>query len=569
MRRKIGIWMIMGLLLLRPAMPVHAAPSDNSVAEAVSGYCLGDELHAFIRLKEGYDVSKFKVSLQSDSTSAGREGAVVQITETDAIIRYVFMVDLSGSMKNYAKKVNTFVDSLMESEKRKAFYTVATFGEQFQVVKENLTDRSTVAKALGELRYKEKLTDPYTGVDSALTYLDGYSIKSGDLIHLVVITDGDPELGIADEAECREREKELAQSLTERITETPEIIVSTLCMEQWDEYAYQALSTGRGIHEIIDDDLAAEDAGVRMAEYVDSLYRVSFRLSEEPEEERFSLELTFKERGAEGIILSLESVPNLKLFSNAAPEGQEENGIPGLGGALRDPDKDQGNSEGTDVDKGEQGQKEIPEDKEDQKGTEVPEDKEDRGETDASGDKEEQTDTMNPEDNEDVAGGETNDGNRTGEDEKNNGKTCLILLLPMAAGVLILAGVCVMLLARKRRPVREEMRPNPEPVQTKVTGTGIAMKLVVYSGKYSGQSTMFYLAEQIMIGSAPECDVVFSDPEVSPRNSRIFMKDQMIYIEDLNSAEGTALGGMRIQGQNRLRSGDVISIGEVEFSFKF
>lgn len=569
MRRKIGIWIIMGLLLLWSAMPVHAAPSDNSVAEAVSGYCLGDELYAFIRLKEGYDVSKFKVSLQSDGASADREGAVAQITETDAIIRYVFMVDLSTSMKKYGEKVNTFVDSLMESEKGKAFYTVATFGEQFQVVKENLTDKAAVAKELSELRYKEKRTDPYTGVESALTYLDGYSMKSGDLIHLVVITDGDPELGIADEAESREREEELAQSLTERITDTPEIIVSTLCMEQWDEYAYQALSTGRGIHEIIGDDLAVEDAGVRMAEYVDSLYRVSFRLSEEPEAERFSVELTFKERGAEGIVLSLESVPNLKLFSNAAPEGQEENEIPESGGALRDPDKDQDNSEGTDADREEQEGTEVPEDKEDRREAEDSEDREDRNETDDSGDEEDQTGTVNPEDNEDSAGDETNDSNRTDEDERDNEKLSLSLLLPIAAGVIILAGVCVALLARKRRPVRKEMRPTPGPVQTKGAGTGIAMKLEVYSGKCREQSAMFYLAEQIVIGSAPECDVVFADPEVSPRNSRIFMKDQMIYIEDLNSAEGTALGGMRIQGQNRLRSGDVISIGEVEFSFRF
>lgn len=43
----------------------------------------------------------------------------------------------------------------------------------------------------------------------------------------------------------------------------------------------------------------------------------------------------------------------------------------------------------------------------------------------------------------------------------------------------------------------------------------------------------------------------------------------MIYVEDMNSASGTAIGGMKIQGLNRLRSGDVLSIGEVEFCLKF
>lgn len=508
MRGKIGIWIILGLLFLRPAAMVHAAPSDSSVAEAVSGYCVGDELHAFIRLKEGYDVSKFRVSLQSAGASADREGVVAQLTETDAIVRYVFMVDQSGSMRKYAEEVNIFVDSLMESEKRKAFFTVATFGEQFQVVKEDLTDRNTVQTELGALRYKEKLTDPYTGVESALTYLDGYSIKSGDLIHLVVITDGDPDLGIEDEAKSMEREKELAQALTERITDTPEIIVSTFCTGDWTENTYQAFSVGRGIHENIGDDQTAADAGARMAEYVDSLYRVSFSLSEEPETERFDVELTIKERGAEGIILSLESVPNLKLFSDAAPEGPEENGISVIGGHLREPDKSN----------------------------------------------KDQTGLGEPEDREDSAG---------------MGKRCLNLLLPTAAGALVLVGICVLLLVRKRKAVRAGKRPDSKPGQAKGAGAGIAMKLVVYSGKCKRQSTMFYLAEPIVIGRAPGCDVVFADPEVSPRNSRIFIRNQMICIEDLNSAAGTALGGMRIQGQNRLRSGDVISIGNVEFCFKF
>lgn len=564
MRGKTGIWIILALLLMRPAAVVYAAPSDSAAA-AVSGYCMGSELHAFIRLKEGYDVSKFRASLQSDEVLADREGTVARLTETDAIVRYVFMVDLTGSMRKYAEEVNLFVDSLMESEKRKAFFTVATFGEQFQVVSEDLTDRNAVKKVLGELQYREKLTDPYTGVESALTYLDGYSIKSGDLIHLVVITDGDPDLGMEDEAESLERERELAQSLEERIADTPEIIVSTLCTEQWDEYAYQALSTGRGIHEIIGDGQAASDAGARMAEYVDGLYRISFRLAEEPETERFDVELTLKERGAEGIILSLEGVPNLKLFSNADQEEQEENGLSGIGGHLRDPDKNSGNHTGTEAPEGNEGRKD----------TETPENNEERRNTEPTGHTEDRRDGEDPENAESAENRENADGQaggdaQTEDDGPEHAGQGLKQLMPVAAaGALIFAGICAVIFAGKRRPVQTEKRQRPESGQTQGAGVGIAMKLEVYSGKCKRQSATFYLSEPIVIGSAPECDVVFADPEVSPRNSRIFIRDQTICIEDLNSAEGTALGGMRIQGKNRLRSGDVISIGDVEFCFKF
>jgi hypothetical protein len=37
----------------------------------------------------------------------------------------------------------------------------------------------------------------------------------------------------------------------------------------------------------------------------------------------------------------------------------------------------------------------------------------------------------------------------------------------------------------------------------------------------------------------------------------------------MNSPTGTFIGGMRIQGSNRLRSGDVISVGDSDFSLKF
>lgn len=575
MRRKIGILMIMGLLLLGPAMAVCAAPADNDAAEAVSAYCVGNELHAFMQVKEGYDVSKYKVTLESDLTYADREGAVAQLRDTSANVRYMFMIDQSTSMKRYKEQIRAFVESIMDAEDQKAFYTVATFGEQFEVISADQTDKNTVNNVLEQLKYKEQKTDPYTGVESALTYLDGYSIGSGDLIYLVVITDGAPELDIEDKEQSQETERQLAQSLTDRLAETPEIIVGTLCTKEWEESIYQALAAGRGIHEVVQDAEAAREAGAGVAEYVDSLYRVSFRLSEEPEAERFDVELTLKERGADGFRILLENVPNRKLYSHNAQEGQEESGIPGIGGFLRDPDKDK-------KDSSEAGEPEGSGDKEDPTESESSGDKESLPETEASGgkeepaklkepeDKESPADTANPGDEEGLSDGEEGSKDKEAEkgDEQENGGWNIGLLLSVLGGVLILAGVCVLIFAGKRRSTRAAAPPQAAG-QAKSPGAGIAMKLEVYSGRCMSQSAVFYLAEPIVIGSAPECDLVFADTEVAPQNSRIFLKDQMIYIEDLNSAEGTALGGMRIQGQNRLRSGDVISIGDVEFSFKF
>lgn len=524
MRKKIGIWLLVGLLFLQPAISVCAAPDGNSEAAAISGYCLGDELYAFIRIKDGYDTASFEAKLQPDSAASAKENRpLVPITETSATVRYVFMVDLSGSMSHYAQKVNAFVDSLMETEKLPAFYTVASFGERFEIVKENLTDKNAVKKVLDELQYTEDLTDPYTGVEKALDYLDGYSIKSGDLLHLVVITDGDPELGIDDEEKSREKEERLARSATRKIGNAPEVIVSTICMAEWDKCAIQALSAGSGIHEIIDDSQDAGAAGEKMAKYVDSLYRIDYKLSVIPADERFSVKLTLlgKDAGGQATMLnvSLEGVPNLKLFSNNIQEN---------------PDKEK-------PDKEKPGGKDTEE-------TKKPENEDKTGQGDKG------------------AGG-SKDIDKAAVDETARRIDIKLILIIGACAFVIVAGICAIILKGKRNS--REAKSQPEAKRAEGASGGITMKLEVYSGNCVRRPKSICLTDSFVIGSAKECDIVFDDPDVSLQNSRVFVKDQVIYIEDLDSAEGTALGGMRIQSQNRLRSGDVISIGNVEFCFKF
>ncbi|MCM1104973.1 MAG: FHA domain-containing protein [Clostridium sp.] len=602
MRKKIGLWMMALLLLFQSGGTVYAAPEENSIVQAVSGYCLGEELYTFIRMNDGYDVDSFTVGLQSDAVSAAGEQALVPITETTALVRYVFMIDLTGSMRKYAGEVDAFVGALMEAEEQEALYTVAVFGERFEVVSENMTDENAVKRVLEELKYTERMTDPYTGVERALTYLDGCSRRSGDLIHLVVITDGDPDLGIEDEEESREKERMLAESAARKIESTPEVIVSTICMAEWDTLAFQTFSAGNGNHETIGDERDAADAGKKMADYVDSLYRISFRLSSMPDGERFSvgLKLRGKDQNGQRAIfdLSIEGVANLRLFSDSTQEdpGQgEQGGIGGLNIGTID-----GNGDGTeagDADRsGDEAEAEGGGDKADSEGAagsggkaeDVP-DGGDKTDSEDAKDGEDGTEAANADGSGDGMEAEGAAGSGDGmESEEAAGSDKKLIWAGAAIAVVIAAGICVILLSRRKQ--------RREKAQTEAAGTGrmtggaaaaygmaggtaaagkealaggIAMRLEVYAGNCRNKSVLLKLTDSFVIGSAPECGLVFGDADVAPQNSRVFIKNQMIYIEDLNSPSGTALGGMRIQGQNRLRSGDIISIGNVEFSFKF
>lgn len=503
MKRKAGLWFAAGLLFLYFAIPVHAAREDSAI-EAVSGYCLGDELYAFVRLNDDYDMENSKISLQSDAVSSTDTAVAEPMTETDSTVHYMFMVDLSGSMRMHTNEVNAFAEAVMEQEKQKAFYTVAAFGERFEVIQENLTDRNTVIKVLDELEYTEQLTDPYTGVESALTYLDSCSIRSGDVIHLIVITDGDPDLRDEDD----ENQKELAQSAADRIKKTPEIIVSTLCTAEWDETAYETFSAGKGFHEQTGSGQDAKEAGKKAADYVDGLFRISFKLSKNPTSERFSAEMQIRSGSSDGQLkffdVDLEDVSDLKMFSGSGPNVSTQE--------------------------------------------ETPENNDIEAES-----KMEETETQTE---------STEEPSRTDTEEdvhSSVGKGLLFWIFP-ALAVIIAVVICAVLLIRKRKKRNAQAKP---------ASGSIMMKLEVYAGNCVSRAETFYLKDSLIIGSAKKCDLVFADQEVALQNSRIFIKNDMIYIEDLNSGEGTAIGGMRIQGQNRLRSGDVISIGNVEFGFRF
>lgn len=129
----------------------------------------------------------------------------------------------------------------------------------------------------------------------------------------------------------------------------------------------------------------------------------------------------------------------------------------------------------------------------------------------------------------------------------------------LGAGGMALLVLAALLFLRRRRGRR--------PGGTASAGS-VFMRLEVISGAYAGVKE-FYLADELIIGRGNQCDLSWKDKDVSPRNSRIFRRDNMVYIEDLGSRHGTALGGMRLHRPNRLRSGDEITIGTVQFRLKF
>lgn len=126
----------------------------------------------------------------------------------------------------------------------------------------------------------------------------------------------------------------------------------------------------------------------------------------------------------------------------------------------------------------------------------------------------------------------------------SEGGVNLPVLLWVGTGIVVVLAAVIFLLMKKKSRDRS-----------------IRIRIEVLSGAEVRNKGIFYLRDQLLIGTGKQCNVVIRDSAAAPVNARIFTQDQMVYIEDMGSPLGTALNGMRLFAPNRLRSEDEITVG--------
>ena len=74
--------------------------------------------------------------------------------------------------------------------------------------------------------------------------------------------------------------------------------------------------------------------------------------------------------------------------------------------------------------------------------------------------------------------------------------------------------------------------------------------------------------ETTTLGRALECDIVITSKRVSREHARLVRNGRRVMLEDLNSTNGTFLNDEHILEPMELRDGDIVSIGDVKFTFR-
>ena len=73
----------------------------------------------------------------------------------------------------------------------------------------------------------------------------------------------------------------------------------------------------------------------------------------------------------------------------------------------------------------------------------------------------------------------------------------------------------------------------------------------------------------VIVGRSPGADIVIAASYVSGRHARFSLMGQDLFVEDLNSTNGTAVNGRRITSPVALRDRDIVNVGDVTIRVRF
>ena len=68
---------------------------------------------------------------------------------------------------------------------------------------------------------------------------------------------------------------------------------------------------------------------------------------------------------------------------------------------------------------------------------------------------------------------------------------------------------------------------------------------------------------RLTFGRSLDCDVILRDEDVSSRHAQIIRNQNVYWLQDLGSTNGTWINGVRAVGQMPVRTGDRVQIGNV------
>ncbi|MCF2615872.1 VWA domain-containing protein [Oscillibacter valericigenes] len=433
-------------------------------------------------------------------------GTLQTVAQVDGGSYCIFLLDRSGSMPKHKQEILNFMDAYTATCPDDSKYALATFGDEFELVADDL-DGEDLAAALDQVSYSTQNTRLYEGTAKALDHLAKRQRRGGEIHSLVLLTDG-----VEDAPSSAVTFEELLELASEA-----GVLLHAVGFgdDQASLEKLQAIAeAGGGRCGVPGAELRPAALAEQMTAEMNLLRMATFDLSgytgpKGPQ----SVKLTLA-AGAQ-LLGKTEAVVNLSGGTGSGMETQTV--LPDEGSEEKD---------------------HIPPTAEERE-PEAP-----------------SAEGALPEVN-----AELQDAAAA---EKETPAVSSIVIAGAVAAVAAVVLAVVAFMKRKKRDQPEQsseepVSPDNDPNQ------GIYMRLEVEQGTYIGKQTDFGLEDELLVGLGGH--IAFS--QLPARSARIFAADGVVYIEPLEFVQEVCVNGLPIAMPNILRSGDIITIGETQFCLKF
>ena len=89
-------------------------------------------------------------------------------------------------------------------------------------------------------------------------------------------------------------------------------------------------------------------------------------------------------------------------------------------------------------------------------------------------------------------------------------------------------------------------------------------KLQAITGEITGQEIS--VDRDMLVGRHQDADVLLQAAEISRRHAALLLKDQLLWVQDLNSSNGTFVNDIRIEQEKQLHDDDIVQFASFKFS---
>lgn len=257
------------LLCLGLAAALCTSALAAGSVEIVRAFVYEGTLYTYVSM-DGMEkpVTKAEVRLGGQTFSA--TDRLETVRQAGAPVTWLLLVDNSTSMPAFREETESFVRSLSQSRGENTRFILATFGDAFALVGEDVP-AGELAEQVAALPFDERVTRLHTAIGQALDYFEELPREWNELRCMVILSDAvqyDPQGGVP------------YDELLERVERSDVMLHSVgLGTDQsaLDSLGRLAAASG-GLHQAVDAG-TAEEAAAQLAEVSGGLYVTGFDLS--------------------------------------------------------------------------------------------------------------------------------------------------------------------------------------------------------------------------------------------------------------------------------------------------